>query len=230
MARIGSRLVLDTGSLDVIVFLPGFLAKPENYRALLESVADAGIAVVGADLRDGRGAQLRGQPSANVEAARAIALTRDLGDSGRRVWLAGHSRGGQIAWRAAPGTAVAGLILIDPVDGEGRKPEPTTTREPVRFAHRPLVIGAGLGGPCAPANVNHDAFAAAAPTTHLVLPDCGHADMLDTWPRRLGRLACHGGTRPDAARETIAGLMTLFIKGELTKAATDLLPDEVSWR
>ena len=53
-----------------------------------------------------------------------------------RLWLAGHSRGGQVAWRVAQldPDRIAGLFLVDPVDGAGRDGGgPRAAAEPVRL-------------------------------------------------------------------------------------------------
>jgi pimeloyl-ACP methyl ester carboxylesterase len=130
--------------------------------------------------------------------------------------LAGHSRGGQAAWRAAQllGGECAGLMLVDPVDGGGgpRPAERTSTAAPVALNCAALIIGAGLGGRCAPAAVNHECFAEACPTaTHVVVPDMGHADVLTGRALRLGRLLCGGGSDPAAARRQVTDLMLEFM-------------------
>jgi len=40
-----------------------------------------------------------------------------------------------------------------------------------------------------------------------VVPDCGHADMLDGIDARLGRRACGHGRDPAAARAAISALL-----------------------
>ena len=70
------------------------------------------------------------------------------------------------------------------------------------------MIGCAIGGACAPAGRNHAEFARVATgCTHLVVPDCGHADMLDGIDARLGRRACGHGRDPAAARAAISALL-----------------------
>ncbi len=122
------------------------------------------------------------------------------------VFLAGHSRGGQAAWLAAGEADIAGLFLLDPVDGQGRRPQrDLSTRRPSAFPGPTWIVGAGISGPCAPVGANHEQFARATPqAVHIVVDDLGHADMLQGRARSLGRRLCGGGTDPDAARALCA--------------------------
>lgn len=76
------------------------------------------------------------------------------------------------------------------------------------------VIGAGLGDRCAPAAVDHNHFAAAAPpgATHTVVTSMGHGDVLDDRPARAARLLCGGSADPGDERATVAELVTRFIE------------------
>jgi pimeloyl-ACP methyl ester carboxylesterase len=160
---------------------------------------------------------LVGRHPVEKEAADAAALVRGLAAAPRsRVVLAGHSRGGQAAWRAANLLAaddlVDALVLVDPVDGGGRSPqEPTSTTRPAVFTCPALIVGAGLGGRCAPAPVNHEVFAAAAPDArHVVVPELGHADILDGRTRAFGRRLCGGAAEPDPGRAAVSRLLVAF--------------------
>lgn len=212
----GSGIEIGGPAPRVLVFLPGFMAPAGLYRSLLEPLADPGRTQVRIPqiYRPGLRA-LAGRPWVQDEARMAAELI-DTAASGARVWLAGHSRGGQAAWLAAELCHVDGLIVVDPVDGAGPRSAARTTARPPRFDVVPLVIGAGIGGPCAPAHLNHERFAAAAPRRiHAVLPKCGHADMLGGGPRELGRRLCGGGPAPDAARRAVTGLMQAHLSGRL---------------
>lgn len=221
----------------MLVFLPGFMAPAGWYRALLAPVADQGLAQVRIPqvYRPGPAA-LGGRPSVVEEAERAAQLVRGLARDGHEVWLGGHSRGGQAAWRAAELVGPAGLVLVDPVDGSGRRTGAVTTARPARFGLVPLVVGAGIGGPCAPEAVNHERFAAAAPRRiHVVVPDCGHADILVGRARDLGRRLCGGGAAPDAARTAVTALLAAHLSGRLgphARSARDpgpVLDDPAGW-
>ena len=193
---------LPAGSLDLgvpgdrcLVFLPGFACPPSAYRSFLAPVA----------LRVGRvvvlgvgslGAQVTGRSTPGDEAVRTVETVDRLRADGVEVWLGGHSRGGLVAWHATPMARARGLVLVDPVSGGGppwHAPEPPPPIEP----DGPVtVIGFGLGGRCAPAGRNHEAFAEALPAAgHVVIEDVAHADILDGPVGRFGRLTC--GHVPD---------------------------------
>lgn len=228
-------LTLGADSPTVLVFLPGFLAPPEAYRDLLRPVAAAGVYCHVPQLYPRGITAALGRHSVQHEAEAAADLVRSLSAEGRSVWLAGHSRGGQAAWRAAAlgadnPSGPAGLILVDPVDGAGPRSAPTTTARPPGFDLAPCVIGAGLGGRCAPEALNHAAFAAASPpgTVHVVVDACGHGDMLCGRWRRVARALCGGGPDPDVARSLVSALMIAWIIDQGEFLAT--LPDGVHIR
>ena len=76
-----------------------------------------------------------------------------------------------------------------------------------------IVLGCEFGGHCAPAGRNHEVFAKALPTcTHTVVPDSGHADLLDGRLRTMGRLLCSRGSDPDRAREQLAEQVVVFLR------------------
>lgn len=219
-ASSGSRL-----PCRLVVFFHGFMTTPTAYRTLLGALADERTVVVAPRMYRPGPAALAGHPTATQEAAAGASIVDELRRSYHpaELWLAGHSRGGQVAWIVAGDTMPDGLIVVDPVDGGG----PKATRlnaaaTPARFESRTLVIGAGSGGRCAPDAVNHDVFAAAAPlgATHVVVRDMGHADLLDDRPRRLARLMCPGHDHPDLARLTVVELMRAFLEGALPPIGT----------
>ncbi len=220
------------GSIDrCVIFLPGFLNSPYAYQRLLEPLGDDRCTVEIPRLyRPGPDALL-GRFTVEDEAAAAMTLVQERQRGGSQVWLAGHSRGGQAAWLAAKkledlAAPLAGLILVDPVDGRGpRSVEPVATATRASFTVPPLIIGAGLSGRCAPQAVNHERFAAAVDTcAHLVVTDMGHADVLCGWQRTLGRRLCSGGPNPVRARESVAQLMTQYVFGELGPDSPGRMP------
>lgn len=203
----------DAGA-HTLIFLPGFMSSAQAYSDLLNPVADAGISVIVPQLyRRGVGA-LMGNAAVADEARKAADL---VAEQSGRVIIAGHSRGGQAAWLAAGLAAVAGVCLIDPVDGEGRRPSgPTSTAQPAGFECPALIVGAGVTGACAPRGVNYEQFARVTPQAHVeVITDMGHADMLNGRSRALGRRLCGGGADPDRARAMCARLITEFAVGVL---------------
>jgi len=216
-----------------LVFLPGFMTAATSYSSLLEPLTAQGISVVVPQLyRRGIGALL-GRATVEQEASDAADLVHDLADAGP-VLLGGHSRGGQAAFRAtallASSGAVAGLVLVDPVDGSGRAPSVrTATATPAEFAVPCLVIGAGLGGRCAPEPVNHEAFADAMPfARHVVVTRLGHGDMLDDAPRARAARLCGGADDPDAGRAAVTRLIAWSGLGPTATPPED--PGLLDWR
>lgn len=198
-----------------LVFLPGFMASATSYAALLAPLVDGGVAVEIPQLYPRGLGALRGKHSVRQEAADAAALVREVDGS---VFLAGHSRGGQAAWLAAGDLPqLAGLFLLDPVDGQGRRPQKDlSTRVPRAYRGPVWIVAAGVTGPCAPAGANHEQFARATPgAVHIVVEDLGHADMLAGRARSLGRRLCGGGKEPDAARELCSRLIAEFVAGDV---------------
>lgn len=167
----GEPLVIDRRGSSrppdrVVVFFHGFMTAPTSYRMVLGALADERTVVVAPRMyRRGPGV-LAGHPAATQEAAAGVSIVDELRRTygPAELWLAGHSRGGQVAWIVAGNTAPDGVIVVDPVDGGGPKAARlNATATPAKFKSRTLVIAAGSGGRCAPDPVNHDDFAAAAP-------------------------------------------------------------------
>jgi pimeloyl-ACP methyl ester carboxylesterase len=203
----------------VIVFFPGFMLSPWSYRSLFGAIVSDRTSIVAPQMyRRGPGA-LAGHPSPTEEARQGIRIVEHVVATRRpdEVWLAGHSRGGQVAWRVAGQVDADGVVVIDPVDGAGRHPTTlAAAASPATFTARTLVVGAGLGGRCAPASVNHEHFAAAAPpgSTHVVIDSMGHGDVLDDRPARAARRLCGGSTDHRHERRTVADLIERFVSGE----------------
>lgn len=206
--RSGMAIGPTTGS--PLVFLPGFMVSPTAYRALLTPLADQGWRVLVPALYRRGPAALVGRVPPATEAGRAAALIETVSADRGPCPVGGHSRGGYAAWLAAARVPVAGLLLVDPVSGGGppwaRPTPPTPPAHPVAT----LVVGTALGGRCAPAGRNHEQFAASTSATHVVVPDCGHADVLDDRWARLGRHLCGGGDDPAAARARVAEALLAF--------------------
>jgi pimeloyl-ACP methyl ester carboxylesterase len=188
-----------------LLFVPGFMVSPSAYTALLAPASDRLGRVVVPAPEASTVAMLAGRYSATEQAEHLVGIAHQLQRDGTVVTLGGHSRGGLVAYLAAQEVLPAALVLIDPVSGDGG---PRAVPEPLpvaRFEGRSLVLGCGIGDRCAPVGRNHEVFAAALPgCRHTVLPECGHADMLDGNAARLGRRLCEGGPDPERARATVA--------------------------
>ncbi len=199
------------------MFLPGFACPPGAYRSFLAPVADRVGKVIVPKVAP-LPAQFASRSSPNEEASRVVQDLDRLCASGMQVWLGGHSRGGLVAWHAASAAQVEGLVLVDPVAGDGPPWRPPQPPPPIELDGAVAVIGFGVGGRCAPEGRNHEVFAAAMPAaTHTVIPGCGHGDILDGAVGWLGRLTCgHGPDREaaaDAARQVL--LAALEVTGAL---------------
>jgi pimeloyl-ACP methyl ester carboxylesterase len=201
---------------STLLFLRGFLTPARAYDGLLAPLRDRGVEVLTPEFYGMGG--LSGRYTAADEARDALTLLRDRSPDSFAV--AGHSRGGQVAWRlgnaltGSPlGSALTSITVIDPVDGSGRAPTaPEAAAESAVFTCPTLIIGAGRGGRCAPTPVNHDAFARSAPAaSHVVLADLGHADMLVGPARWFGRRLCGGGTDPDALCAQVSALLVSHV-------------------
>lgn len=203
----------DAGGDRTLVFLPGFMTAARSYAALLEPL---GVSLLVPQLYPRGLAALRGKHTVRDEVRAAVELLTDIPG---RVFLAGHSRGGQAAWLVSGvlGERVAGLCLVDPVDGQGRRPvRDLATRRGTEYTGPTWIIGAGVSGPCAPVGANHEQFVRAAPhAVHVVVPDLGHADILQGRARGLGRRLCGGGQDPDRARSVCTGLLGAFLADEV---------------
>jgi dienelactone hydrolase len=203
----------------VIVFFPGFMVSPSSYRSLFVSIVSDRTSIVAPQMYRRGPRTLAGHPSPSEEAEQGVRLVEHLRATRRpdELWLAGHSRGGQIAWRVAERVDPDGVVAIDPVDGAGRHPTALfAAAAPAGFAARTLVVGAGLGGRCAPDPVNHRHFAVAAPpgATHVVIDSMGHGDVLDDRPARASRRLCGGSADPGHERRAVAELVARFVEAD----------------
>lgn len=157
----------------------------------------------------------------------------------RKLGIAGHSRGGKVAFALALGHTKTSLTYsvvlgIDPVDGMGKgnqTPPPVLTYVPRSFdLNMPvLVIGSGLGEckknvlfpPCAPKGVNHKDFfnECCSPACYFVVKDYGHMDMLDDDTRGVRGNAtyctCKNGKAREPMRAFVGGIMVAFLKAYL---------------
>jgi chlorophyllase len=239
------------GTYAVVVFQHGFLMDNSHYSQLLRHVASHGFVVVAGQMYAADGWPLC-KPSTLVEADLAGELLAWLpgrlsrivgvGADTNALGLAGHSRGGRVAWLvlSADSSRAKAVAGVDPVDsGAGSfNFEPHVTAEPFNFDFPSLVIDAGLGETllypwglsCAPAGANHEQFYAASgsPAWHVVAGEGGHLDILnDGASGCFLDLLCTRGPDPAGMRKLTAGMLTAFFRGSLqgdTKAF-DFLSD-----
>ena len=236
----------ETGVYCVVVFQHGFMARNAMYGEILRHLASHGFVVVAPQMYEPGIGPLLGNPTAAQEAIAAASvldwISSHLADvAGVAVrtdllGLAGHSRGGKVAWlvlttNSGRAKAVAG---VDPVDGTGGPlgNQARVVQGTFPFAIPSLVIGTGLGGSCAPASDNHVQFYAAcqSPAWHVVAPDYGHGDMLDDQWAAASGMACASGDDPGKMRRLTAGLLVAFFRGSLQgdEAAYSYLTDTLS--
>lgn len=192
-----------TGTYPLIQFQHGFTGMVENYEFMLTRLASHGFVVFAPQMYDTGGNPANAPSIADeVTAAAGVAswlkgnvnaLLDGAHADGSRFGLAGHSRGGQIAWRMLVdrGVTAQAYAGVDPVDGDAPPfstsgPGPLVTSTPTHFGFRVHVLGSGygsLGGPlaCAPAERNYSLFENAAQDGFygVVATDHGHADMQD---------------------------------------------------
>ncbi|KAK4478123.1 hypothetical protein RD792_017402, partial [Penstemon davidsonii] len=176
-------------------------------------------------------------------------LPPDVQPNLNKLGLAGHSRGGKVAFALSlhkPSTTslhISALIGIDPVDGmdKGKQtPPPVLTYIPNSFHldnTAVLVIGSGLGEvqrnrffpPCAPCGVNHEDFykECCEPAYYFVAKDYGHLDMLDDDTKGIRGKAsyclCKNGECREPMRRFVGGIVVAFLKAYLEGDERDLL-------
>lgn len=227
------------GVYSVVVFQHGFMARSSDYSALLQHLASHGFVVVAPQMYEPGLAPLMGKPTSDEEAALALKvlewLPGKLGEATGaavrtdRLGIAGHSRGGKVAWTLARShpELFRGIAGVDPVDGRGgpRGNQPRIADTPFEYSFPSLVIGMELGGSCAPAGDNHEQFygAVPAPAWHVIVRDAGHGDMLDDEMARAAAAICAtGGDRAGIRAET-AGLLVAFFRACLLDDANSYM-------
>lgn len=221
-------LPVGEGPFAVVVFHHGFQNRIGFYNRLLTHLCSHGFVVVSPQLYPPGLAAFWGEPTAaeeaevaaqmldwvaaRIESAAGVPVRVDL------LGLAGHSRGGKVAWLVlsrdpSRARAIAG---VDPVDGAGG---PGGTQARVvqggfSYAAPSLVIGTELGGACAPDGDNYLQFfgATPAPAWQVRMLDAGHGDMLDPRAARAAARVCPGGSDPQAVRRMTAGLLVAFFR------------------
>ncbi len=231
------------GIYPVVVFLHGFTGCRRHYETILYHLASHGFIVIAPQMYR---AECYGcAPSPAVESLKGLLLLRwirsringfiSVTADTDHIGVAGHSRGGQIAFRiaVAAGDTIGAVAGIDPVDGLAAFGQTRVTTRLWRLDTPAYIMGTGLGSvlpdnatfplPCAPANLGHEEFYAkcAGSAWYAVALDHGHGDMLDEEDFVDG--VCPGGSDRAAMRSFTAGTLAAFFSGILQDNADSLL-------
>ncbi|XP_057842284.2 chlorophyllase-2 [Cryptomeria japonica] len=233
------------GDYPVLLFLHGYLLVNSFYTQLLQHIASHGYITIAPQMYTVAGANASGE----IDDAVAITewlraelsehLPENVQPDFKKVAIAGHSRGGKVAFGVAlgrstipPSLPFAALLGIDPVDGT--VPLILTQKDHSLSVNIPtLVIGSGLGPvkrnplfpPCAPAGMNHVEFfrECCTPAYHFVAVEYGHMDFLDDKTGGVrgttSYCMCKNGTEREPMRRFGGGIIVAFLNAWLKKEA-----------
>lgn len=226
-----------SGDYPIVLCFHGFMIPNSSYTQILHHIASHGYITIAPQMYIFTGENSKPE----IDDAAAILnwlpdglsyyLPSEVRPDLEYVAVAGHSRGGKVAFGLALGLAsektkvkMSALVGIDPVDGRGRGHQtepPILTYKPHSFdLHIPtLVIGSGLGEmwnllvpPCAPDGVSHREFFSecSVPSYHFVASEFGHMDFLndDTGPLTF---FCKNGVAREPMRRFSGGIMVAFL-------------------
>ncbi|XP_073300790.1 chlorophyllase-2-like [Primulina huaijiensis] len=234
----------ETGEFPVLVLLHGYLLYNSFYSQLIQHISSHGFIVVAPQLYivAGRDSHEEIETTAKVinwlPEGLVHFLPPQVNPNVKKLGLAGHSRGGKVAFGLAlrklnlTTLDISAIIGIDPVGGmdeERQTPPPVQTNTPHSFnlgGSGALVIGSGLGEikrnllfpPCAPKGVNHEDFynECRKPAYYFVAKDQGHLDMLDDDTRGIRGKAsfclCKNGKSREPMRRFVGGVVVAFLK------------------
>ncbi|KAI0516342.1 hypothetical protein KFK09_009014 [Dendrobium nobile] len=243
----------DDGEFPVLIFLHGTFLCNSFYSQLLQHISSHGYIVVAPQLYIVTGSDATKDISDAAEVTDWLVkglvkiLPNNVQPNLRKLGIAGHSRGGKVAFALALGYAktsltFSALLAVDPVDGTSKGNQtnpPILTYIPSSFELKmaALVIGSGLGElnrncllpPCAPEGVSHQEFydECRAPACHLVAKDYGHMDTLDDDTKGIvGKASyclCAKGKTREPMRNFVGGVMVAFMRAYLNGDMEDLL-------
>ncbi|KAL4571290.1 hypothetical protein LXL04_018048 [Taraxacum kok-saghyz] len=237
---------LEAGEYPVLVLLHGYLLYNSFYSQLSHHIASHGFILVVPQLYCVTGPDATEEVECVAEIANWLPeelnkiLPSQVSANLTNLGLAGHSRGGKVAFALAlnrvntklkPKLKFSALIGIDPVDGmdTGKQTQPKVlSYVPGSFnLEMPvMVIGSGLGEvrknllfpACAPKGVNHEDFynECCKPACYFVVKDYGHLDMLDDETNGIRGKAthclCKNGKSRAPMRRFVGGVVVAFLK------------------
>ncbi|XP_057959147.1 chlorophyllase-2-like [Malania oleifera] len=246
----------DNGEFPVLQFLHGYLFHNSFYSQLLQHVASHGFIVVAPQLYYMAGADATDEINSAAEITNWLPqglqdfLPAHVLANLKKLGLAGHSRGGKVAFalalnKVATATTTlkfSALIGIDPVDGRDKGNQtqpPVLTYIPRSFDldMAVLVIGSGLGEvkrcllmpACAPKGVNHEDFFEECkdPAGYFVVKDYGHVDMMDDdtegFIGKASKCMCKNGMSREPMRRFVGGAVVAFMKAYMHGDFGDLV-------
>ena len=217
----------------VVVFQHGFGGSIKAYETIAEHLASHGFVVI---LPQMYGPGFQDAPTAEEEAVLGLEVLAWIDDNLNDLvpveadtdllGLAGHSRGGQVAYRLALKLSeeVKGLAGVDPVDATEMSNDTPIVTGPLTFDIPTYILGAGLGPvpveegvlkiPCAPEEAGYKHFFEnnPSPSWLVVATTHGHADMID---EEDFEEFCPGGPDRDGMRSLTAGTLAAFFSGIL---------------
>lgn len=234
----------------VIIFQHGFTASIKEYETILNRLASHGFVVVAPQMYPPGGPY----PTPEEEAALGVQIISWVQENIQGIvpvnadpallGIAGHSRGGQTAYRMAIQVPdkVKALSGVDPVDGLVIFGQELAITGPLTFDIPTYVLGTGLGPvpvsggsfelACAPADIGYQHFydANPRPSWLAVATKNGHTDMVDEdalCPNGVCNILCPGGPNRDGMRAFTAGTLAAFFSGTLqgNKQALSVLTD-----
>ncbi|GKE02962.1 chlorophyllase-2, chloroplastic [Tanacetum coccineum] len=238
---------LEAGEYPVLVLLHGYLLYNSFYSQLSHHIASHGFILVVPQLYSVTG------PDATKEVEYVAEITHwlpqglpkllpsQVNANHKKLGLAGHSRGGKVAFALALNRLkmelklkYSALIGIDPVDGmdKGKQTPPKVLNyvpHSFNLEMPVMVIGSGLGEvrknplfpACAPKGVNHEDFynECCKPACYFVAKDYGHLDMLDNETKGIRgkstHCLCKNGKSREPMRRFVGGAVVSFLKAYL---------------
>jgi chlorophyllase len=227
----------------VLIFQHGFTGSIKGYETIFNHIASHGFVIVAPQMYPAGGGMGGTYPTPEEEAALGVQIIswvqeniKDLvpNADAKLLGIAGHSRGGQIAYRMALQVPekVKALSGVDPVDGLVMFGQTLAITGPLTFDIPTYILGTGLGPvpppntqfdlSCAPADIGFQHFYdnSPRPSWLAVATEQGHADMIDEddlCPSEPCSIFCPGGPNRDGMRAFTAGTLAAFFSGTLQK-------------